>query len=92
MAIAAAAGATAASRFGNLTLNHFIIRRQALALYRGFLRDLKGAPNKRDLQQWVRSEFERTRFETDLARIQNYIAAGKAERKRLANMVSLGHA
>ncbi|KAI9149824.1 hypothetical protein H9P43_010003 [Blastocladiella emersonii ATCC 22665] len=76
----------------NMTLNHFILRSQALALYRNYLRHLKPLQDRgtRDeMRKWIRGEFERTRFETDTEKIRTLIANGRTELKRVVALVGL---
>ncbi|KAL2755737.1 hypothetical protein ACRALDRAFT_1064242 [Sodiomyces alcalophilus JCM 7366] len=71
------------SRLGQtLSLDHFIQRSRALALYRDIIRGtarISDDSTKKETRQYVRTEFERHRDVTDIGHIRYLISTGKAE-------------
>ncbi|KAL1920875.1 uncharacterized protein VTP21DRAFT_11510 [Calcarisporiella thermophila] len=63
------------------TLQHFILRAQALSMYRTILRTLRHIDkrNANELREWARHDFERTRNETDIEKIKYYLSLGNTE-------------
>ncbi|ORZ31274.1 hypothetical protein BCR44DRAFT_123331 [Catenaria anguillulae PL171] len=73
----------------------FIVRGQVLSLYRSYLRQLRPLADpatKRDMRSWIRGEFERTRWESDIEKIKSHLSEGRAQLKRVAALVGLGTA
>ncbi|KAF8315054.1 hypothetical protein DL93DRAFT_2057785 [Clavulina sp. PMI_390] len=65
-----------------LTLQHFLLRPKALALYREAIRATRGIPDvatRRETIAWIRSEFERNRGEQDIERIRTLIRSGRRD-------------
>ena len=75
-----------------LSLQHFLLRSRALALYRTVLRvTARGDSSFRDeMRLYARGEFERRREEVDLRTIRYLISTGKAEVDRLRAQVHVG--
>ncbi|CAK7269612.1 hypothetical protein SEPCBS119000_003659 [Sporothrix epigloea] len=73
------------SRLGGkpvLSLDHFLQRRRALALYRTIVRgtrQISDATTRVETLQYARGEFERHRGVTDLTHIRYLISTGKTE-------------
>ncbi|EKM83740.1 hypothetical protein AGABI1DRAFT_124070 [Agaricus bisporus var. burnettii JB137-S8] len=64
------------------TLKHFILRQEALRLYRHAIRASKAVQDpvtRRDTLAWIRSEFERNRHITDIDKIRG----GRRELRQL---------
>ncbi|KAI8578307.1 hypothetical protein K450DRAFT_248211 [Umbelopsis ramanniana AG] len=77
-----------------LSLEHFLARRRAIALYREIIRSLKGL-NKTDaheIRQWARSDFERYRGEKDLEKIKSLITSGKHQMHSVQQSLMLAQA
>ncbi|PQE09000.1 complex 1 protein [Rutstroemia sp. NJR-2017a WRK4] len=71
------------SRLGEtLSLDHFLQRSKALALYRRILRDCKRIPDaqsRAETKRFVREDFERNRGVRDLTQIRYLIGTGKTQ-------------
>ncbi|ROT35042.1 hypothetical protein SODALDRAFT_76981 [Sodiomyces alkalinus F11] len=82
-AIRTYSNASRKSRLGRtMSLDHFIQRSRALALYRDIFRGTARIPDdstKDETRRYVRAEFERHRDVTDLGHIRYLISTGKAE-------------
>ncbi|KAI9307318.1 hypothetical protein BJ944DRAFT_247487 [Cunninghamella echinulata] len=75
----------------DMTLNHFLLQRQVISLYRKLMRCTKGL-NKSDakeLRDWIRTDFEKYRHERDLDKIKNLITSGQHQMHTLQGSVSL---
>ncbi|KAI0824258.1 hypothetical protein BC628DRAFT_1380562 [Trametes gibbosa] len=69
-----------------LTLKHFILKQQALNLYRQAVRATRSIPDKSARVQtisWIRSEFERNRHLSDVKLIEDKIFSGRRELRRI---------
>ncbi|KAL2111663.1 hypothetical protein VUR80DRAFT_9595 [Thermomyces stellatus] len=65
-----------------LSLEHFVQRSRALALYRSILRATQRIPDSKtraETRGFARAEFERNRNVTDLGHIRYLISTGKTE-------------
>ncbi|CAF0910989.1 unnamed protein product [Adineta steineri] len=63
-----------------LSLKHFIIRSQAIALYRDIMRTLlkiQDQDYRKEMRDWARIEFNRHRTLKDLGEIRTQIALGR---------------
>lgn len=72
-----------------LTIKHFIIRTQVMQLYRTCFKTaqtIRDATTRKDVEQQVRSEFERYRGESDLKKIEYLVVTG---RKQLSMLEAL---
>ncbi|ORY36685.1 hypothetical protein BCR33DRAFT_721897 [Rhizoclosmatium globosum] len=81
-----------ASRLPNLNLKQFMLRMRVISLYRDISRSLKAVsnPSERDfIKKWARSDFEKSRHETDPERIQYLLSTGKAEYHHLQSNLQL---
>ncbi|KLO16999.1 hypothetical protein SCHPADRAFT_822195 [Schizopora paradoxa] len=68
------------------TLKHFILRHQALALYRFAIRAARHIPDpssRKETVLWIRGEFERNRGVQDVGRIEDLISSGRREIKQI---------
>ncbi|ESK98363.1 hypothetical protein Moror_113 [Moniliophthora roreri MCA 2997] len=66
----------------NLTLKHFILRKQVLDLYRHAIRSSRVIPNRiarRETIAWIRSELERNKYITDVHVIEDKLKVGRRE-------------
>ena len=76
-----------------LSLDHFLLRQRAIALYRTIMRGCYKLPDpvaRAEMREFARAEFERHRQETDLRTIRYFLSTGKADYDRLGKMVSGG--
>ena len=76
-----------------LSLDHFLLRQRAIALYRTIMRGCYKLPDpvaRAEMREYARAEFERHRQETDLRTIRYFLSTGKADFDRLGKMVSGG--
>ncbi|KAI0662731.1 hypothetical protein C8Q70DRAFT_909276 [Cubamyces menziesii] len=72
-----------------LTLKHFILKQQALNLYRRAIRATRSIPDRSTRLEtiaWVRSEFERNRTLHDVSLIEDRLASGRRELKQIFPM------
>ncbi|CAI8057030.1 LYR motif-containing protein 2 [Geodia barretti] len=63
-----------------LSLRQFILRREALCLYRQFLRvsrDAGGAREREEMRRWVRGEFDKWRHTTDEGTVRLLLTQGR---------------
>ncbi|KAI0735264.1 hypothetical protein C8Q76DRAFT_277370 [Earliella scabrosa] len=70
----------------HLTLKHFILQQRALNLYRQAIRATRSLPDRTvrlETIGWIRSEFERNRYISDVTVIEDKIASGRRELKQL---------
>ncbi|KAG2205686.1 uncharacterized protein EV154DRAFT_598555 [Mucor mucedo] len=76
-----------------LSLNHFLVKRQVISLYRQICRCTKGMSKSdaKELMQFARADFERHRKETDIDTIKSLISAGKYQMHSLQSSVTLAH-
>ncbi|PQE04253.1 complex 1 protein [Rutstroemia sp. NJR-2017a BVV2] len=79
----ASSARTKKGRLGEtLSLDHFLQRSKALALYRRILRDCKRIPDaqsRAETKRFVREDFERNRGVRDLTQIRYLIGTGKTQ-------------
>jgi len=76
-----------------LSLDHFLLRQRALALYRQIIRSchkLQDPTTTREMKMYAREEFERQREVVDLRKIRYLLSTGKTEFERLGKQVSRG--
>ncbi|KAF9569729.1 hypothetical protein CPC08DRAFT_6865 [Agrocybe pediades] len=69
-----------------LTLKHFILKSQVIALYRHAIRASRVIPDpvtRKETVAWIRSEFERNRQLTDLDVIENKLKVTRREIKAI---------
>ncbi|KAI0335365.1 hypothetical protein GY45DRAFT_1342875 [Cubamyces sp. BRFM 1775] len=69
-----------------LTLKHFILKQQALNLYRRAIRATRSIPDRSTRLEtivWIRSEFERNRNLHDVTLIEDRLASGRRELKQI---------
>ncbi|KAI0079597.1 hypothetical protein K474DRAFT_1591759 [Panus rudis PR-1116 ss-1] len=74
------------------TLKHFILRHQALNLYRQAIRATRHIPHtdsRRETIAWIRSEFERNRHVQDVNVIEDKLASGRRELRQLLPAMSM---
>ncbi|KAF9478037.1 hypothetical protein BDN70DRAFT_72185 [Pholiota conissans] len=72
--------------FSGPTLKHFILRQQALHLYRGAVRASKAIPDpvtRKETIAWIRDEFERNSHLTDLVLIEDKLRIARREIKSI---------
>ncbi|KZV75565.1 hypothetical protein PENSPDRAFT_571327 [Peniophora sp. CONT] len=65
-----------------LGLKHFILQARARNLYRYALRAARHIPEpgaRKETIRWIRSDFDRNRFLTDINAIEEKIASGRRE-------------
>ncbi|EGN99557.1 hypothetical protein SERLA73DRAFT_52971 [Serpula lacrymans var. lacrymans S7.3] len=70
----------------NLGLKHFILQKRALNLYRYVIRTSRSIPDptaRSETIAWFRGEFERTRYLTDLAVIEDKLAAVRRDIRQI---------
>ncbi|CAF3357827.1 unnamed protein product [Rotaria socialis] len=63
-----------------LSLKHFIVRSQVVALYRDIMRTLLKIDDRdyqKEMREWTRTEFNRYRKLTDLGEIRTQVALGR---------------
>ncbi|CAF3074249.1 unnamed protein product [Rotaria socialis] len=63
-----------------LSLKHFIVRSQVVALYRDIMRTLLKIDDRdyqKEMREWARTEFNRYRKLTDLGEIRTQVALGR---------------
>ncbi|XP_066285682.1 LYR motif-containing protein 2-like [Branchiostoma lanceolatum] len=75
-----------------LSLKHFLLRQQALQLYRDILRSLRQVPDpehKKYLVDWARHEFKQNKGETDEEVIRMMLSRGRLQYKELQKTLSL---
>ncbi|UJR26160.1 hypothetical protein I4U23_007504 [Adineta vaga] len=63
-----------------LSLKHFIVRSQVLALYRDIMRTMMKIDDqdyRKEMREWTRSEFNRNRTLRDLGEIRTQVALGR---------------
>ncbi|KAI8140166.1 hypothetical protein BJV82DRAFT_671936 [Fennellomyces sp. T-0311] len=77
-----------------MSLQHFMLRGQAISLYRQILRCTKGLDKReaREIRDFARGDFERYRNERDLYKIQSLLSSGKQQMHSLQASVQLAHA
>ncbi|KAI8879855.1 hypothetical protein K501DRAFT_325316 [Backusella circina FSU 941] len=77
----------------SLTLDHFLLRKQVISLYREIARCTKGMDkgDAKELLRWARDDFERHRKETNIDNIKSLISSGKHQMHSLQSSVSLAH-
>ncbi|KAI9319423.1 hypothetical protein BX666DRAFT_1926014 [Dichotomocladium elegans] len=77
----------------DMSLAHFLVRGQAISLYRQILRCTKGLDKQsaREIRDFARSDFERYRNERDLDKIRSLISSGKQQMHSLQASVELAH-
>ncbi|KZT21633.1 hypothetical protein NEOLEDRAFT_1073172 [Neolentinus lepideus HHB14362 ss-1] len=76
----------------DLTLKHFILRHRVLGLYRQAVRSSKSIPHpqaRKETVLWIRSEFERNRYLHDADVIEDRLASGRRELKRILPSIQL---
>ncbi|KDN36418.1 hypothetical protein K437DRAFT_229769 [Tilletiaria anomala UBC 951] len=76
----------AGSGDAKLTLEHFLLRAQGISLYRRFIRatrDIHNPDARLETIAWIRSDFDRTKLETDLERIKDFLILGQRQLKQL---------
>ncbi|KAI8995542.1 hypothetical protein BD414DRAFT_410508 [Trametes punicea] len=69
-----------------LTLKHFILKQQALNLYRQAIRATRSIPDRHTRLEtiaWIRCEFERNRNIYDVMLIEDKIASGRRELRQI---------
>ncbi|VDB99814.1 unnamed protein product [Peniophora sp. CBMAI 1063] len=65
-----------------LSLKHFILQARARNLYRQALRAARNIPDqsaRKETIEWIRSDFDRNRFLSDIDMIEEKLAAGRRE-------------
>lgn len=70
-----------------LSLKHFILRSQAVSLYRKFVRESRGIGNpqaRRETLHWIRDEFDATRGMTDQEQIKDRLQHGHRMLRQLS--------
>jgi hypothetical protein len=68
-----------------LTLKHFILKQRVLDLYRYAIRSSRSIGDstaRKEAIAFIRSEFERNRFISDVALIEDKIAVGRRELRK----------
>jgi len=76
-----------------MTLRQFMLRSQAISLYREALRTIKLIENPSDreyLKKWVRDDFEANRHHEDEATVRMILTQGKAQIKEMQQAVGSG--
>ncbi|ETW87427.1 hypothetical protein HETIRDRAFT_306094 [Heterobasidion irregulare TC 32-1] len=66
------------------TLKHFILKQQALDLFRSAIRASRSIPDvvaREETIVWIRAEFERKRHLQDVAAIEDALKAGRRDMK-----------
>ncbi|KAI0778082.1 complex 1 protein-domain-containing protein [Trametes elegans] len=66
----------------DLTLKHFILKQQAINLYRQAIRATRSIPDRNtrgETISWIRSEFERNKHIDDVMLIEDKLSAGRRE-------------
>ncbi|EIW64751.1 uncharacterized protein TRAVEDRAFT_108710 [Trametes versicolor FP-101664 SS1] len=69
-----------------LTLKHFILKQQALNLYRSAIRATRSIPDRNaraETISWIRSEFVRNRYMNDVKLIEDRISSGRRELRQI---------
>ncbi|KAK7089394.1 LYR motif-containing protein 2-like [Littorina saxatilis] len=77
---------------GTLSLKRFLLRSEVLRLYRDMLRTLKRIPSqdqRKDLQQWIRTDFDNNKHHTEEAAIKMMITKGRMSLKELEQSLDL---
>ena len=72
-----------------LTLSNFLLRQQALALYRSIIRSCHRLPDpkaREEMRKYAREEFERQREVTEVRKIRYLLSTGRVEWKRFGGM------
>ncbi|GLV31816.1 uncharacterized protein CBL_07576 [Carabus blaptoides fortunei] len=75
-----------------LSLKQFMVRQQVITLYRRMLRSIRQIPDegyRKEMQQWVRSDFRSNAHHTDEITIKMLITQGERSLKELENTIIL---
>ncbi|XP_072036678.1 LYR motif-containing protein 2-like [Amphiura filiformis] len=75
-----------------MSLKHFLLRQQVLALYRDIQRTLRKVPDAKDreeLHRWARDEFKRNKHHTDEMAIKMMLTQGKQTLRKLEGTLQL---
>ncbi|KAK1821533.1 hypothetical protein LTR12_004094 [Friedmanniomyces endolithicus] len=76
-----------------LTLEHFVQRGRALALWRNIVRAMQKVPpsaTREEMRTFARGEFERNKFVYDLGHIRYLISTGKTQFDSMRRYVEQG--
>ncbi|GFN99270.1 lyr motif-containing protein 2 [Plakobranchus ocellatus] len=76
----------------HLTLTQFILRSEVLKLYRSMLRvtyRIDDVEQRKNLQQWIRTDFENNRHHSDEEAIRMMLSKGKLSLRELEQAVGL---
>ncbi|TFK57358.1 hypothetical protein OE88DRAFT_1651037 [Heliocybe sulcata] len=76
----------------DLTLKHFILKHRVLKLYRQAVRSSRSIPDpqaRRETVYWIRGEFERNRHLHDVNAIEDRLASGRRELRRVLPSIRL---
>ncbi|XP_021913405.1 LYR motif-containing protein 2 [Zootermopsis nevadensis] len=74
-----------------MTLKQFMVRQQVLKLYRSFLQAIREVPNeesKKELLEWIHSDFKNNKHHTDEYTIKMLIYHGERQLKQLRQNVA----
>ncbi|KAJ7655118.1 hypothetical protein DFH06DRAFT_1201656, partial [Mycena polygramma] len=80
-----------------LTLRHFILKQEVLNLYRYAIRSSRAIHDpltRKETILWIRTEFERNRYLTDLDLIEDKVKMGRREIRQVlptASAISHSH-
>ncbi|KAF2361837.1 Complex 1 LYR protein [Trinorchestia longiramus] len=75
-----------------MSLKRFMLRSEALKLYRAVLRDVRKlppGPQREELTQWARAEFEANKHHQDEETIRGLIMMGNRQHKELKHTIAL---
>jgi len=76
-----------------MTLKQFMVRSQVLKLYRQMIRltyKLENTNDRKELQKWIRTDFEMNRHHTDEEAIKMMISKGKLSLREIEQTVAMG--
>ncbi|XP_068223334.1 LYR motif-containing protein 2 [Palaemon carinicauda] len=79
---------------GTMSLKQFMLRREAIMLYRNILRQAQLLPDKtqrKEIRDWTRSEFEMHRHQEKEEAIKLLLFQGKKQLEQLETMVKLAN-
>jgi hypothetical protein len=75
-----------------LSLKRFLLRQQAIKLYKEFIRitnQVEDKSQRTELQRWVREDFQANKHHTDEEIIKMHLSRGKKALKQLGTTVAL---
>ncbi|EPQ60866.1 hypothetical protein GLOTRDRAFT_102567 [Gloeophyllum trabeum ATCC 11539] len=79
---------------GGLTLKHFILKHRVLNLYRQAIRSVRSIPDpqaRKETVAWIRAEFERNKHLTDVPTIEDRLASGRRDLRRILPTMHLSN-